>query len=226
VSGSTLPGPPSLSDPAAFIREQTTLVSPPLVPELRLWTATEITPLWEATELLMQRTGIEPPFWAYAWPGSQALARFLLDQPELVAGKRVLDVGSGNGLAALAAARAGAQVVANDVDPMSLVAVALNAEENGLSAQGLLADLTGGEVLVDADVVLVGDLCYDKNITERLLSWLRGRVAAGARVLIAEPGRAFAPREGVRALATYTVPTTMELESRTERETVILELLG
>lgn len=215
-----------MRDPAAFIREQTTLVAPPMVPELRLWTATEITPLWEATELLLQRTGIEPPFWAYAWPGSQALARLLLDQPELVAGMRVLDVGTGNGLAALAAARAGAQVVANDIDPMALAAVALNALENGLSVQTLLADLTSGEVAVDAEIVLVGDLCYERGTAERLLTWLRGLASGGRRVLVAEPGRAFAPREGVRALATYTVPTTMELESRTERETVILELIG
>ena len=109
-----------MTDFPAFIRSHTMLVAPPLVPEVRLWTATEITPLWEATEGFLEKVGIEPPFWAFAWPGSQGLARFLLDNPDLVAGRRVLDVGSGNGLAAIAAAKAGADVTANDVDALAL----------------------------------------------------------------------------------------------------------
>ena len=200
-----------MNDPQAFIREQTTRAAPPLVPELRVWTATELTPMWEATEQLLARTGIEPPFWAFAWPGSQGLARFLLDHPDAVAGRRVLDVGSGNGLAAIAAARVGGTVTANDVDPMALVAVEMNAAENGVRLHTRLGDLTGGDAAsIEAEVVLVGDLCYERTLAERLLTWLRALARGGRRVLIAEPGRAFAPREGVRTVARYMVPTTLE----------------
>lgn len=210
------------TDQEAFVRSHTRLVAPAIVPELRTWTADEVTPLWQATEEAIGKTGIEPPFWAFAWPGSQALARWILDHPEAVRGKRVLDVGAGGGLGAIAAARAGAVATANDVDPLALVAVRMNASENGVTVATVLGDLTTGAA-VDADLVIVGDLCYEKTVAARLLGWLAG-LARERRVIIAEPGRAFAPRAGVRPIGRYVVPTTMDLESRTEREAVLLEV--
>lgn len=238
------------ADPEGFVRLHTRLLAPPLVPELRLWTADVLTPLWQATEDALGAAGVEPPFWAFAWPGSQALARWMLDAPGEVAGRRVLDVGAGAGLASLAAARVGATVTANDVDPLALVATALNARENGVEVTTLLGDLVpadptpgsgdgaaGSRAVVAAEpaeargraraavdaaeIVLVGDLCYEKGTSERLLAWLR-RLARDRRVLLAEPGRAFAPRQGVRCVARYVVPTTRELESGTEREVQLL----
>ncbi len=209
-------------DPEAFVRAHTRLVRPPFVPELQVYAADEVTPLWQATEEALGEAGIEPPFWAFAWPGSQALARWILDNPATVAGRRVLDVGAGGGLAAIAAARAGAIATANDVDPLALVAARLNADANGVTIATRPGDLSTGAD-VEADLVLVGDLCYEKTLAARLMGWLRG-LARDRRVIIAEPGRAFAPREGVRVIARYTVPTTMDLESRTEREALLLEV--
>lgn len=208
--------------PEAFVRAHTRLVAPPLVPELEVWTADEVTPLWQATEEALGKVGVEPPFWAFAWPGSQALARWALDHPEALVGRRVLDVGAGNGLASLAAARAGARVTANDVDPLALVAVGMNAAHNGVAVETRLGDLTPGAA-IEAEVVLVGDLCYEKTVAARLLGWLAA-LARDRRVVIAEPGRAFAPRSGVRPIGRYVVPTTLDLESRTEREVVLLEV--
>lgn len=214
----------ALDDPEGFVRAHTRLVTPPLVPEIRVYAADEVTPLWQATEDVLGKAGIEPPFWAFPWPGSQALARWVLDHPAEVAGKRILDVGAGGGLAAIAAARVGAHATANDIDPLALVAARLNAAENGVSIATRLGDLSAAAEAVDADVVLVGDLCYEKALAARLMGWLRG-LATERRVVIAEPGRAFAPRDGVRAFARYTVPTTVDLESRTEREAVLLDVL-
>lgn len=215
-----------MNDPAAFIRAQTALAAPALVPELSLWTATDLTPLWEATEELLRRVGIDPPFWAVSWPGSQALARYMLDHPESVAGRTVLDLGCGNGLAALAAAQIGARGIANDVDPLALVAVEMNAAANGLRVQTLAGDLTRAALELPAELILVGDLCYERGTAARLLDWLRARVREGRVVWLAEPGRAYAPREGFRELARYRVPTSADLEGQSERETVLLELSG
>jgi predicted nicotinamide N-methyase len=215
------------TDPEGFVRAHTRLVSPPLVPELRVYGADEVTPLWQATEDALSRVGVEPPFWAFAWPGSQALARWILDNPGEFAGKRVLDVGAGGGLAAIAAARVGAlAAIANDVDPLALVAARLNAIENGVTITTVLGDLSAGTagLEVDADIIVVGDLCYEKDLAARLMGWLRV-LARDRRVVLAEPGRAFAPRAGVRPIARYTVPTTLDLESRTEREAVLLEVV-
>lgn len=214
-------GGPTIADPEAFIRAHTRLQSPPLVPDVRLYLADEVTPLWQATEDALGKTGLEPPFWAFAWPGSQALARWFLDHPEQVAGRRVLDVGAGGGLASIAAARAGARAVANDVDPMALAAARLNAAENGVAIEVLQGDLLDSEI--EADLVIVGDLCYERDLSARLLAWLH-RLARTRRVLMAEPGRAFAPRDGVRAVGTYVVPTLVDLESRAERTVVLLEV--
>jgi len=208
-------------DPARFVRAHTRLAAPPLVPEARLYLADEVTPLWRATEAVLGEAGLEPPFWAFAWPGSQAMARWILDHPEEVRGRTVLDIGAGAGLASIAAAWAGARVTANDIDPLAIVAARLNAEENTVNLVFVEGDLLDTDVA--AEIVLVGDLCYERTLSERLLAWLR-RLAQTRRVILAEPGRAFAPREGFRTLATYVVPTLFDLENKTERTVVLLEI--
>ena len=206
-------------DRAAFIRAHTTVAAPPLVPELRMHLATEVTPLWQATERLLQDAQLPPPFWAFAWPGGQALARYLLDDPQTVAGRRVLDLGAGSGLGAIAAARAGAAaVLAVDMDDFACAAARLNAELNGVRIEIALRDVTAGEP-PEADVVIAGDICYERAAADRIAAWLRRRAAAGAMVLIGDPGRTYFPKEGLQLLARYQVPTSLELEDRTLRET-------
>jgi predicted nicotinamide N-methyase len=195
-----------------FIRAQTAAASPPLVPELTLHLATEITPLWQATEAWLEREGIEPPYWAFAWAGGQALARHLLDHPETVAGKRVLDFGAGSGLVALAAACAGAQAEAAELDPMAAAVIRLNAALNDLSVTISTGDIIGRD---DGwDTVLAGDMFYERKLAAAALPWLRGLVARGALVLLGDPGRAYLPESGLTEVARYDVPTTRELEDR------------
>ena len=204
------------TDMASFIRAQTVVASPPLVPEIALHLATEITPLWQATEARLEREGIEPPYWAFAWAGGQALARHLLDRPESVAGKRVLDFGAGSGLVALAAARAGARVEAAELDPMAAEVIRLNAVLNNLLIAVVVGDVIGRD---DGwDVVLAGDMFYERKLAAAALPWLRGLVARGALVLLGDPGRAYLPETGLTEVAAYSVPTTRELEDREMRE--------
>ncbi|WP_374443410.1 methyltransferase [Stella sp.] len=207
-------------DPIAFVRRETVAAALPFVPELRLHLATEVTPLWQATEATLERRGVPPPYWAFAWAGGQALARLLLDRPSLVAGRHVLDVGSGSGLVALAAALAGAaRVEAVDIDPFAVAAITLNAALNGLAVEPRAADPIGSD---DGwATVLVGDLCYERPVAERLLPWLRRLAGRGAEVLLADPGRAYVPRDGIAEIARYTVPVDRELEDRSLRETVV-----
>ena len=213
------------SDPAAFVRRQTTLTRPPLVPELRLHLADAALALWQATEATLGTIGLPPPFWAFAWPGGQALARHLLDHPAVVAGKRVLDFGAGSGLGALAAARAGAaQAVAADIDAFALAAIALNAAANGLAVTTTSDDLLAAAA--DTDVLLLGDMCYERPLAERATAWARAAARAGVTVLLADPGRAYKPTDGLDELARYVVPTSLDLEDRTERETVVWRLTG
>ncbi|MDP2315725.1 MAG: 50S ribosomal protein L11 methyltransferase [Pseudomonadota bacterium] len=215
------PDPTKLADPDGFVRANTRLQTSPLVPELPLYLADELTPLWHATEESVGAVGLEPPFWAFAWPGSQAMARWMLDHPEEVRGRRVLDIGTGGGLAAIAAARVGAHARGNDVDPMALVAARLNAAVNNVVIDWVCGDLVDTDV--DAEVVIIGDLCYERALSARLLAWLH-RLARTRRVLMAEPGRAFAPRGGVLPLASFVVPTGLDLENTTERTVVLLEI--
>jgi predicted nicotinamide N-methyase len=207
--------------PADFVRANAELMSPPLVPEIRLHLATEIVPWWRKTEEKLAEMGVPPPYWAFAWAGGQALARYVLDHPLLVAGKRVLDFGAGSGLVALAAAKAGAaSVLAADIDKFSIAAIRANAEANGLSVATTSDDLIGGEETFD--VILVGDMCYERPLAERLLAWLRGM---DAQILLGDPGRSYFPREGLTRLAQYSVATTRELEDREVRETGVWQLI-
>ena len=206
---------------ADFIRAHTTLAHPALAPELTLWSATEITPLWQATEAWLAVRDLAPPFWAFAWPGGQALARHVLDHPELVAGRRVLDFAAGGGIAAIACARAGAaSVAAAEIDPLARAAIALNAVENGAAVTVAAEDVVGTPG--QWDLILAGDVCYEAPMTARILPWLRAQ-ARTAEVILADPGRAYLPA-GLAALARYRVPTTRELEDRESREVTLYRL--
>jgi predicted nicotinamide N-methyase len=210
----------------AFIRANTVLVRPPLLPEIALHLATEVTPLWEATEAALDRIGLPPPYWAFAWVGGQAVARHILDTPEIVAGRRVLDLACGCGTAAIAAAMAGAAAVtARDIDRVALMATALNAAGNGVAVATVAGDPVG-EVLAGVDVVLAGDVCYEKPMTDRVVPWLRILAAAGKVVLIGDPGRAYLLKGGLLECARFAVPTTMAIEDRAERETVVWQVLA
>lgn len=205
----------------AFIRAWTVLAPPPLCPELRLHLAGPVTPLWEATEKTLEREGLPPPYWAFAWPGGQALARHLLDNKNTVAGKRVLDFAAGCGIAGIAAARAGARhVVASDLDEFARAAIALNAGLNGVAVEASETDFTSGGA-AEFDVILAGDVCYERPMAKRVWPWLQAQAARGAGILLADPGRAYLPKEGLREIARYPVPTSLELEDRAERWTVV-----
>jgi len=195
----------------AFILDNTRLLTPPLVPELRLALADEAAPLWQKTEEELGEMGLPPPFWAFAWAGGQALARYLLDRPEIVRGRRVLDFASGSGLVAIAAALAGAaEVEASEIDPFALAAIALNAETNGVRIAVRAGDLVGRD---DGwDVALAGDVSYERDMAGAVTDWLAGLAGRGAAALIGDPGRAYLARDRLERLAEYAVPVTRELE--------------
>jgi predicted nicotinamide N-methyase len=196
-----------------FILRHTRLQRPPHTPELQLHLADEIEPVWRMSEEALGGIGAPPPFWAFAWAGGQALARYLLDNPHEVAGRRVLDVASGSGLVAIAAMKAGARsAVANDLDPYCPPAVALNAEVNGVAVGFLAGDLLDAAPPVGFEVITAGDVCYEKPFSERILAWLHVARASGVRVLIGDPGRSYFPASGLARLADYQVETTRELE--------------
>jgi predicted nicotinamide N-methyase len=195
-----------------FIRASTAIAAAPLVPEIRLHLATEVTPLWHATGAYLQQMDIEPPFWAFAWVGGQALSRYVLDHPEVVAGRSVLDIGAGGGIVSIAAVLAWARhVMALDVDPLAAAACRLNATLNDTADRITTetADATGCE-LGSFDLVLAGDVCYARGESELLVHRLR---ECTAPVLLGDPGRQFLPREGVHRIATYAVPTSREIEA-------------
>ena len=202
----------TIADPAAFIAANTRPQTVPHAPEIRLWLADEITPLWRLTEEELGAMGLPPPFWAFAWAGGQALARWLLDHPEEVAGKRVIDFAAGSGLVGVAAMKAGAaSVLCADIDPFCGAAVALNAEANGVALAFTDRDLLDAPP-PPVDVICAGDVCYEKPMTDRVLAWLGLAKARGTRVLIGDPGRTYFPKDGLTFLAEYQVPTTRELE--------------
>ena len=213
-------------DPTLFVRDNTAIATPPLVPEIRLHLATEVTPIWQATEESLSRYGTPPPFWAFAWAGGQALARYLLEHPEIVTGREVLDIGSGSGIGAIAAAIAGAsRVVAAEIDPFAAAAIALNAPLNGVSVAVETRDLLD-RAAAGWGVVLAGDICYEEPMSSRAVALLRRIAARGRLALLGDPGRAYLPREGLVELARYVVPTSRELEDREAREGVVWRVMA
>ena len=207
----------------AFILANTRPACAPLVPEFTLRLATEITPIWQATEDWLAQRNVAPPFWAFAWPGAQAIARTLLDTPAFAAGRRVLDFAAGSGLAALAAARAGAaRVEAAEIDTLAIAAIGLNAAAAGVCVHTLAGDVVG--TACRWDLILCGDVCYEAPMTRHILPWLGSMAASGASVWIADPGRAYLPENGLSLMATFDVPTSVELEDRAVRRTSIYQL--
>jgi len=200
-------------DPEGFIRTNTRLLPVPHAPEIRLHVADEATALWQRTEDELQEIGLPPPFWAFAWAGGQALARYLLDNPALVAGKRVVDFASGSGLCAIAACLAGARhVTASDLDAFAVAAIRLNAAQNGVSERiaPTQANLIGAAF--DADIVLAADVFYERDLAAMVTDWLTGLQREGRTVLIGDPGRTYLPKDRLTCLATYTVPVMRSLE--------------
>jgi predicted nicotinamide N-methyase len=208
-----------------FILENTALQAPPHTPELKLHLASEVMPIWRMTEEALCEIGLPPPFWAFAWAGGQALARYLLDEPAIVAGKAVVDFASGSGIVAVAAKMAGAaRVLAADIDPFCGPAIALNAEANGVALEFTDRDLLDAAPPAWAEVILAGDICYEKPLAAKVMAWLAAAKAQGAMVLIGDPGRSYFPRQGLVKLAEYQVPTTRELEDQEVKKSAVFTL--
>ena len=213
---------PPPHDWPAFIRANTRLLAPPLVPEIRLHLAEESLPIWRKTEEELGAMNVAPPYWAFAWAGGQALARHLLDHPGLVAGRDVLDLGCGSGLTAIAAMKAGARsVLAADIDRMALAAAKLNAEANACRIETTDADLLAAAPDRGFGAVLVGDLFYERELAERVLVFIAAAAAAGALVLIGDPQRSYFPRDRFVMLAEHRVPVTRELEDAEIKRTAV-----
>ena len=207
-------------DAKRFIRTNTALMAPPHVPEIRLYLADEAHELWEKTEEELAEIGLPPPFWAFAWAGGQGLARYIMDNPQTVRGKRVLDFASGSGMVAIAAAMAGArEVIAADIDPFCEAAVTLNGEANGVSPGFTGTDTIGTD---DGwDIVLAGDVFYQKDFAERLVGWFSNLRRRGADILVGDPGRSYLPKEQLAELAVYQVPVTRALEDAEVKRTTV-----
>jgi predicted nicotinamide N-methyase len=205
----------------AFVHANARLLAVPYVPEIRLYLAEDALSLWEETERELGSTDQPPPFWAFAWPGGQALARYILDHRDLVAGRTVLDLGAGSGLVAIAAAMAGASVVlASEPDPFAVAAIGLNARSNGVTIS-VTADVLDGSG-EDAEVVLAADVCYERRMAERVLGLLERARSRGASILLGDPGRAFLPRELLRELDAYDVPVLADLEDAPVKRVMVL----
>lgn len=210
------------TEPEAFILANTALLRPPHVPEIVLHLASEVHELWHKTESELEAIGLPPPFWAFAWAGGQGLARYILDHPETVRGKRVVDFASGSGIVGIAAKLAGAaQVLAADIDPWTGHAIRLNAAANNVSLDFTSRNLIGEPL--EADVLLAGDVFYDRDFAAALVPWFEELAARGMEILAGDPGRAYLPKQALQPLATYEVPVTRVLEdSEVKRTTVWL----
>jgi len=223
----------SIASRQDFIRANTAISAPPHVPEIRLHLANEAHDLWHRTEEELQAMGLPPPFWAFAWAGGQGLARYILDNPDTVRGKSVLDFAAGSGLVAIAAAKAGAaNVLAMDIDPFCETAISLNSKLNGVetpfSARDLLAlppEQSAAE-LAKFDCVLAGDVFYDRQMAESLWPLLQAAAKAGAEIMIGDPGRAYLPAERLRQLADYQVPVTRALEDNEVKRTRVWQVVA
>lgn len=213
-----------------FIRAHTTLAAPALVPELTLHLASEEQKLaiWQQTEAWLGKQDQLPPYWAFSWPGGEAVARYLLDHRDTVAGRRVIDLGAGGGVVAVAAALAdAARVIGNDIDRLALVALRLNAEANGVTIDVSPEDwLAGPPGLPEADVVTAGDIFYGSALTARAIAWLRGHAARGRLVLLGDPGRKFLSTERLEALASYPMPPTEDADNRDLPEITVWRVLA
>lgn len=204
----------------AFVVEHTAWVAPLLVPEIELRLANELTPLWTSTQDWLDVRGVEPPYWAFAWAGGQALARFVLDHPETVRGKRVLDFATGSGLVAIAAAKSGAtSVVAADIDELALAATRINARHARVELETTAQDRVG-DSLEDVEVVLAGDVFYEEAPSARFSAWFRSLALAGKDVLVGDPGRTYVPKDLI-PIERHDVPTTLDLEGSVARATVV-----
>jgi len=213
-----------ITDAAAFIRDNTRIQTVPHAPEVSLWLADEVTPIWRLTEEELGDMGLPPPFWAFAWAGGQGLARWLLDHPHEAAGKRVLDFAAGSGLVGVAAMKAGAaSALCADIDPFCGAAVAMNAELNGVALGFTDADLLEAPA-PDVDLICAGDVFYEGPMAERVLAWLIEAHGRGVRVLVGDPIRTYFPKSGFDLLAEYEVPTTRELEDSAVKRTRVWTL--
>ncbi|MDH7784081.1 putative nicotinamide N-methyase [Ochrobactrum sp. 19YEA23] len=211
---------PAETSTRSFILANTGLQAPPHVPEIRLHLADEAHDLWRKTEEELATIGLPPPFWAFAWAGGQGVARYILDHPEAVSGKTVLDFASGSGLVAIAAMKAGAEsVLASDIDPFALPAIDINATANGVAVTASLEDLIGTDH--GWDVVLAGDVFYEKPLADRLIPWFAKLAERGAEIIVGDPGRSYLPKERLRQLAVYTVPVTRALEDSEVKRTTV-----
>jgi predicted nicotinamide N-methyase len=212
----------AMQDLESFVRAHTRRQAHPLLPEIPMRVAEDVVALWAATEASFGGGVRSPPFWAIAWPGGLALARYLTDHPAEVAGRAVLDFGAGSGVAAVAAARAGAtRVDVAEIDPLALAACRVNAAENGVDVGVVEADpMLGGPWTV----ILAGDVCYDAPVAARIIEWLRERARAGVRVLLADGGRAFRPRAGLVERARYAIEVDADVEGCAVRDTGVWAL--
>jgi predicted nicotinamide N-methyase len=209
---------------AEFIRQNTSVLSPPLVPEIRLHLAHEAVPLWQKTEEELGEMGLAPPFWAFAWAGGQALARYVLDNSDRVENLRVVDLATGSGLVAIAAVQAGsASIVATDIDEFATTAAGMNAELNRVCLDIKLEDVLHQQP-PSTDVILVGDLFYEKTLAARCLTWLGLAQEQGAKIFIGDPGRSYLPKEQLEKLAEYNVPVTRDLEDAEIKKTAVWQL--
>lgn len=213
-----------VSNRATFIRANTRFLRPPLVPEIELHLADEAIALWQKTEEELQCVGLPPPFWAFAWAGGQALARYVMDHPSVVRQRCVLDLASGSGIIAIAAAKSGADtVLASDIDPFAAAAIALNAAHNAVSLEVSTSDILKSRP-PPLDVILVGDLFYEQPLAVRLLRWLRAAHCRGSQVFIGDPFRSYLPLRELDLLASYQVPVSRELEDREIRHAAVFRL--
>ncbi|WP_417812096.1 class I SAM-dependent methyltransferase [Thalassospira alkalitolerans] len=220
---------PEVDDPrfADLIDVYTVPARVPLAPEIEMYLATHITPLWQATEDILGVLDIPPPYWAFAWPGGQAITRYILDHPELVRGKKVLDFACGGGMQAIACVMAGADsILANDIDPVAITATRLNATRNDVEFDTTTENFVGTQSTTRRwDVIFAGDVCYQQDMADAVLQWLMNEARLGARVILADPGRTYAPTHNIDELETYDVPVDIAVEDTDIKSTRVWQLL-